>query len=75
MHRLPEQSLQLLILVIPRGEHFKTLGHHLLKLVKRDVHEAAGAQYLIGAQERFRQLMNTEIHHLQTLTVDHTLQQ
>ena len=43
---IPQQSLELLVLIIPSPEHIEALQHHLLELVKRNVHQTSRAQHL-----------------------------
>jgi len=46
LHEVAQQTLQLVVLVIPRAEHIETRRDHLLKLVIRDVHQSPRAKNL-----------------------------
>ncbi len=46
LDNVAHEALQLVVLVVPRGEHLAALRHHLLELLVGDVHEPAGAEHL-----------------------------
>ncbi|CAL1688557.1 unnamed protein product [Lasius platythorax] len=46
LHDVPQQTRELVVLVVPGGEHLEALGHHLLEIVERDVHQSSRTQYL-----------------------------
>ena len=46
LHEVAQQTLQLVVLVIPRAEHVETRRDHLLKLVIRDMHQSPRAKNL-----------------------------
>ena len=43
---ISHESLELVVLIVPGAEDFKTVGHNLFKLFKSNDHEPSGAQDL-----------------------------